>query len=142
MSDYILITGDKAIFMPSFGAATVVVRRGTLKGSGPETVKKEKVCVSGDESKVSVKGCAYTTLSFPIPGTGTLEIASLADDQIAKHARTANRPMLLVGSSFQARFVVQTPAQLATPKGPETDQTRQYLGTGTFTTTNNKVRGV
>jgi hypothetical protein len=142
MSDYILITGDKAIFLPSFGAATVVVRPGTLQGSGPETVKKKKVCVLGDESKVSVQGCMYTTLSYPIPGTGTLEIASLAGDQIAKHARTANRAVLLVGRSFTARFMVQNPAKKPTPAGPVPDATPQYSGKGKFTTTNNKVRGV
>lgn len=141
MSDYILITGDKAIFMPNFEAATVAVRPGILNGSGPETIRRKKVCVLGDERKVSVTNCQYTTPSCPLVGFGTLEIASLRQDQIAKHARTANRKVLLVGSTFTARFVVTNPARQPPPSSAP-DATPQYSGTGTFTTTNRNVRGV
>jgi hypothetical protein len=141
MSDYILITGDKAIFMPNFEAATVVVRPGILKGSGPETINRKKVCVLGDERKVSVTNCQYMTPSYPIPGTGTLEIASLASDQIARHAQTANRSVLLVGGSFDARFVVTSPAKQPPPTSTP-DGTLHYLGKGKFITTNRNIRGV
>ena len=142
MSDYILIHGDKASFMPSFGAATVVVQPGRLTGSGPATLNGKKLCVAGDESSVSVKGCMYTTPSYPIPGTGTLEIASLAGDQTAKKTRSGATAVLLVGSSFKARFMVQNPAKKPTAAGPVPDATPQYSGTGWFITTNTKFTGV
>ena len=42
MPDFILIDGDKANFLPNFGAAIVVVQPGTLKGSGPSTLQGKK----------------------------------------------------------------------------------------------------
>jgi hypothetical protein len=44
--------------MPAFTPATVIVQPGKLEGSGPATVGGNKICVDGDESKVSVAGCA------------------------------------------------------------------------------------
>jgi hypothetical protein len=142
MSDYILIDGDKARFMPSFGAATVVVRPGTLTGSGPATLNGKKLCVAGDESSVSVKSCVYTTPSYPIPGTGTLEIESLTYGQTARKTRSGSTAVLLVGGSFKARFMVQNPAKKPTAAGPVPDATPQYSGTGGFITTNRKFTGV
>ena len=143
MADYLLLDGDKAIFTPSFGAATVVVQPGTLTASGPATVNGKKVCVAGDEKSVSVAGCSYMTPSHPIPGTGTLEIASLAGDQTAQKTKSGSTLVLLVGSSFTAKFSVQSPAQQPAPPGPPVpDSTPQYSGTGTFTTTNTKFKGV
>jgi len=73
MPDFILIEGDKANFLPNFGAAIVVVQPGDLKGSGPATLTGKKLCVDGDEKKVSVPGCSYMTPQYSIPGTGTKE---------------------------------------------------------------------
>lgn len=142
MADYILIDGDKAMFTPSFGAATVVVQPGTLTASGPATINGKKVCVSGDEKSVSVKGCTYMTSSHTIPGTGTLEIASLAGDQTATKTRSGDTKVLLVGSSFTASFSVQSPAQQPTSAGPVPDPAPKYSGTGSFVTTNSKFKGV
>jgi hypothetical protein len=142
MSDYLLIHGDEAKFNESFGIAQVVVRPGTLTGTGQTTVNDMKVCVTGDENTVLVVGCMYTTPSYPIPGVGTLQIESLKADQIAHKTRSGGKAVLLVGSSFNAAFVVQTPAQLVTPDGTETDTTPRYSGTGTFTTRNTRVTGV
>jgi hypothetical protein len=142
MSDYILINGDKAKFERSFGAAEVVVREGALIASGPATLNEEKLWVQGDEDTVLVAGCMYTTKSYPVPGVGTLQIASLASDQTALKTRSGGKAVLLVGSSFTARFMVQTPAQLVTAAGTQTDATPQYSGTGTFITTNTKFTGV
>ncbi len=61
MSKLILIDGDKAIFNPTFGLATVVVRPGDLKASGESSLQGKKVCIDGDEQSVSVPGCSYTT---------------------------------------------------------------------------------
>jgi len=142
MSDYLLIDGDQAIFTPSFGAATVVVQPGKLTASGPATVGRKKVCVAGDEQSVSVPGCAYTTPSCSIPGTGTLQIDALAGDQTAGKTKSGGTPVLLVGSRFTAAFVVQSPAQQPSASGPVPDPTPRYAGSGSFTTANTKFRGV
>lgn len=144
MADYVLVDGDMAIFKPSFGAAVVVVVPGTLRGSGPATLGGKKLCVDGDEGSVSVAGCMYITGQHSIPGTGTLEIASLAGDQKASKTNNDGKPVLLVGGSFNARFKVQSPAQQPPPGAgpPVPDATAEYSGSGQFITTNTKFRGV
>ncbi len=143
MPDFILIAGDKASFLPNFGAAVVAVKPGNLEGSGPATLAGKKLCVAGDEKKVSVPGCVYMTPQYSIPGAGTLEIAALAADQKAKKTSTGGKAALLKGSRFTARFQVQTPAQQPPPgPGPPIpDSTPQYPGNGSFITTNTKFRG-
>lgn len=143
MSDYILIDTDKANFDPSFGAATVVVRPGDVQGSGPATLAGKNFCVEGDESSVSVSGCMYMTPQYSIPGTGTLSIDSLAGDQTAQKTKTGGKAVLLKGSSFNAKFEVQSPAQQPPPGpgSPIPDSTPQYSGTGSFITTNSKLKG-
>ena len=143
MPDFILIEGDKANFMPNFGAAVVAVQPGDLKGSGPATLTGKKLCVDGDEKKVSVPGCAYMTPQYSIPGTGTLKIASLAADQKAKKTNTGGKAILLKGSTFTAEFEVQSPAKQPPPGpgSPIPDATPKYTGTGTFITTNMKFQG-
>jgi hypothetical protein len=141
MSDYVLIDGDMALFTPAFGAATVVVQPGTLKASGPATLNGKKVCIAGDEKSVSVAGCSYITPSHPIPGTGTLEIASLAGDQTATKTKSGSTKVMLVGSTFTAAFAVQNPAKQPTPGGPVPDPMPRYSGTGNFVTTNIKLKG-
>jgi len=143
MLDSILLEGDKALFMPNFGAAIVVVQPGDLKGSGPATVNGKKICVDGDEKKVSVPGCTYMTPQYCIPGVGTLEIDALAGDQKAGKTKTGGAPVLLKGGNFTAKFSVQTPAQQPPPGpgGPIPDSTAQYSGSGMFLTTNLTVKG-
>lgn len=143
MSDYILIEGDKASFLPSFGAAVVVVQPGDLQGSGPATLNGKKVCVDGDEKNVSVPECTYITPQYSIPGTGTLKIAALAGNQKATKTKTGGKAVLLKGGSFTAKFEVQSPAQQPPPGpgSPIPDPTLQYSGSGTFTTTNTKFKG-
>lgn len=139
MSDFVLIDGDQAVFLPAFSPAVVVVQPGKLAGSGPATVNGKAICVDGDESKVSVPGCAYMTPSHPIPGTGTLKIAALAGNQKATKTKTGGKPVLLKGAMFTAKFEVQSPAQQPTPTGPVPDGSPQYSGQGQFITTNTKV---
>jgi hypothetical protein len=143
VSDFILIEGDKAIFIPAFGAAVVVVKPGDLKGSGPATFGGKKLCVDGDEKKVSVPGCMYMTPQYSIPGTGTLKIAALAGNQKAKKTNTGGKPVLLKGGSFTASFEVQSPAKQPPPgPGPPIpDATPKYSGNGMFNTTNTKYQG-
>jgi len=115
MSDFILIDGDQATFKPSFGAATVAVRPGPIKATGPARVTGKAACVAGDESSVSVAGCTYFTGQYSIAGSGTLTIASLAGDQKATTTSTGGAKLLLKGSSFTARFTVDVPAQQPPP---------------------------
>lgn len=144
MADYVLLDGDHATFQPNFGAATVVVQPGQITGSGPATLGGKKLCIDGDEGSVSVAGCMYMTPQYSIPGTGTLEIASLAGDQKATKTNTDGTPMLLVGSTFTAKFKVQSPAQQPPPGpgGPIPDATPEYSGSGSFVTANTKFKGV
>ncbi len=143
MADFILIEGDKAIFLPNFGAALVVVKPGDLKGSGPATLNGKKVCVDGDEKNVSVPGCMYMAPPYVIPGTGTLKIAALASNQKAQKTETGGKPVLLKGSNFTAKFEVQSPAKQPPPGpgSPIPDATPQYSGSGMFVTTNMKFQG-
>jgi len=141
MADFILITGDRAIFNPTFGPATVVVQPGTLMGTGKSKVTGKLVCVDGDEKKVIVPGCTYMTPQYSIPGVGTLSIQSLGGNQKARKTMSGGKPVLLKGSTFTAKMQVMTPAQQPTPGGPIPDATPQYSGTGSFISTNVKVKG-
>jgi hypothetical protein len=142
MDDFILIEGDIVNFLPNFGAATVVVQPGKLKGSGPCTLNGKKVCIVGDEAGVSVPGCTYATPQYSIPGTGTLKIASLGPNQTAQQTNTGGRPLLLKGGNFIAKFVVQSPAKQPPPGpgSPVPDSTPSYTGAGQFTTTNTMLK--
>ncbi|HRD88280.1 MAG TPA: hypothetical protein PK752_08460 [Accumulibacter sp.] len=143
MSDSILIEGDQVIFLPAFSPAIVVVQPGKLEGSGPATIGGKKICVDGDESKVSVAGCTYMTPQYSIPGTGTLKISALAGDQKAKKTQTGGKPVLLKGGNFTAKFEVQSPAQQPPPGpgAPVPDAASDYSGKGMFVTTNSKFMG-
>ena len=143
MADFILMEGDKAIFLPAFGAAIVVVQPGDLKASGPASINGTKICVDGDEKKVSVPGVMYMTPQYSIPGTGTLKISALAGNQIAKKTNTGGKAVMLKGGSFTAKFEVQSPAKQPPPGpgSPIPDATPQYSGQGMFMTTNMKFQG-
>lgn len=142
MSDFILVDGDMVTFMPNFGAAIVVPQPGKLQGSGPATLSGKKLCIDGDEKNVSVPGCMYMTPQYCIPGSGTLKIEALAGNQKATKTKTGGKALLLKGSSFTAKFEVQSPAQQPTPGGPVPDATPQYSGgSGLFNTMNSKFKG-
>ena len=144
MADFILIDGDPVIFMPAFAPAIVVVQPGKLAGSGPATIGGKKICVDGDESKVSVPGCTYMTPQYSIPGTGTLKISALAANQKATKTQTGGKKVLLKGGNFTAKFEVQSPAKQPPPgPGPPVpDATPQYSGNGMFVATNAKFVGM
>ena len=143
MANFILMEGDKAMFMPNFGAAVVVVLPGDLTGSGPATLKGKKLCVDGDEQDVSVPGCTYMTPQYSIPGTGTLKIDALAANQVATKTNTGGKAVLLKGGNYTAKFEVQSPAQQPPPGpgSPIPDSMTQYSGSGMFMTTNMKFQG-
>lgn len=143
MSDLILIDGDEVKFVPAFGAAIVTVQAGTLKASGGASLGGKKLCIDGDEKKVSVPNCSYVAPPYSIPGAGTLKITALAPDQKAKKTKSAGKPVLLKGNKFTAEFQVTRKAQQPPPgPGPPTpDVTPKYSGFGMFKTTNQKLNG-
>ena len=143
MSDLVLVDADIVMFMPTFGAAVVVVQPGQMKATGPATINGKKICVDGDEKQVQVPGCMYVAPPYVIPGTGTLKIDSLAGDQKAQHSNVAGKLMLLKGSNFTAKFEVQSPAQQPAPPGPPVpDATPSYGGgQGQFIPANQTVTG-
>jgi hypothetical protein len=139
--DFLLVDGDMAVFMPSFGAAVVMVRPGKISGQGPSNFAHKKWCIEGDEQSVTVPGCAYLTPSHPIPGVGTLAIQQLAQDQKATKTTSGGAKVLLVGKNFTAKFSVQSPAQQPTASGALVpDATPEYTGMGRFMTTNTRLR--
>jgi Contractile injection system spike tip protein len=137
--DFVLRTGDQAIFDPVFGVATVVAPPGVITGSSRAKIDGAAICMQGDEATVIVAVAAYSSLDFPTSGTGVLTIESLASDQIATASSSTKRPKLLRGSRFRARLRVTMPA--TTPDGTLKDSVgRIYSGTGAFVTANTKVR--
>lgn len=140
MSDFVLVDGDRALFMPNFGAAMVVVKPGKLSGSGPMTIRNKKICVDGDESSVNVPGCQYVAPPYVIPGTGTLTIDALAGDQLASTSTTGDVQLMVKGSKFTAKFSVVAPAMQPQSGPPTPDATTEYSGSGKFLTTNTKIK--
>ncbi|GJM34488.1 MAG: hypothetical protein DHS20C18_34890 [Saprospiraceae bacterium] len=139
MLDLILQDGDKAIFLPSFPPAVVVVKPGTIKGSGPTKLNGKKICVKGDEDSVEVKGCAYISGPHVVPGNGTLKIKKLLPNQISTNTKSKAKKVLLKGMKYIAEFKVQKPAQIPPPAGTP-DPVPMYIGQGQFITKNRKVK--
>lgn len=139
MGDKVLTDGDQVVFLPVFGVATVIVQPGRIAGTGKASIGGKPVCVDGDERDVQVTGCSYITASHPLPGVGTLKIASLAPNQQALQSASKGKPLLLKGALFIARFEVQSPAQQPTPAGPVPDPMPQYSGQGQFMPANATV---
>lgn len=139
--DFVIINGDQAVFDPSFAPATVIAPPGVITGSARKKINGLIACTEGDEATVVVAGAVYFTPSFPIPGAGTLTIESLGPDQKAKKGKSVGRALILRGSKFRVRFQVAAPAQVIQPGGTTVpDLTPVYSGTGSFITTNTRVR--
>ncbi|GAA4276749.1 hypothetical protein [Aquimarina mytili] len=139
--DTIVVDGDKVLFDPIYGPASVAVKPGKIKATGKTTVKSKKVAIKGDEGNVEVSGCTYTSPAFPIPGTGNLKIVTLGPDQVTKKTKSGNKPVLIRGSVFIARFEVKSPAKIIPPgSAPVSDPTPFYMGTGKLIPSNDKVK--
>lgn len=134
--DFVLATGDQAIFATSFPPATVVAPPGVLSGSGRGTIDGRIVCVQGDEASAIVAAAAYFTPTFPRPGVGMLRITALAPDQISTKATSGGCAVLLRGSRFQAQLQVLAPAS----NDVSADVVPVYFGSGSFLTVNAKAQ--
>ena len=140
LTDNILTDGDRVIFSPSFGIATVVVKPGTIRGSGPAKIDGKKICVDGDEKDVQVPGCSYISGPYSVPGTGTLKISKLASNQITRESKTGGKAILLKGGDFTAKFEVQSPAKMP-PNANTPDPSPEYSGSGSFVASNIITKG-
>ena len=98
-ADFVIKTGDMAVFLPNFQAAMVVVIPGVMSGSGKFNVTKMVACIDGDEANVMVPGCAYVAPPYVIPGVGMLKIDSLAGDQLTKKTKTKAKKRGLISPS-------------------------------------------
>lgn len=132
--DYVILSGDQAIFDASFPPATVVPVPGTISASNQASSSQMSVCVEGDESSVVVPGATYTSGGFVTPGVGTLTIDSLGTDQTTQQTKSDEKALILKGSQFQAKFEVTSPA--INPSSGVPDPVTTYSGTGSFVTTN------
>lgn len=134
-----IIDGDVVLFDPSFGEAIVTPIPTTIAGSAAVVkIQGKPVCLEGDEADVQSPGCSYTAGAYVIPGVGTLKIDKLGSDQLTETATFENKKVILKGTTFDAVFEVQTPAQEPQPSAPpKPDTTTSYSGgTGQFVTTN------
>jgi hypothetical protein len=132
--DFVILSGDQAIFDPAFAPAIVIPVPGTISGTGQAKSNQAATCVEGDEASVVVPGVAYTSGGFAIPGVGTLKIESLGTDQVAQNAKSGGKALILKGVKFRARLEVAAPATNPASRAPDPDPI--YNGTGSFVTTN------
>ncbi|SNR16925.1 hypothetical protein [Tenacibaculum jejuense] len=142
-TDNIIIDGDTVQFNPLQGMAIVAVKPGEIKASGKTKIKGKKVCIQGDELKVVVAQCTYTTPSFPEAGIGNLKIDSLNSNQNTSKSSSGNKPLLLAGMVFRSKFEVMSPAKLTVPgSAPVLDTTPFYNGTGRFIASNTTIKAI
>ena len=140
MGSKVIIDGD--MIQISINAPCIVPQLASpvpLVASGFSKVTDKVVCVEGDELPPSIKSpLVYMSGGYTIPGTGTVKV-TLNDDNKTSVAKDKDKKMLLKGSTFQAEFDVQSPAQMPTPAGPQPDPMSKYTGTAKFITTDTVV---
>ena len=135
MSSFVIVDNDLMQFEPAFGIYTVTpTGLCQIKASGIAKILNKKVCILGDEKKVSIKA-SYISSAFPTPGTGSITITSLAADQQASFA-TSTTALIVKGTQFVALFTPETPA--SNPQGPEPAPSPQP-GKGSFQNTQSFV---
>ncbi len=140
-ADYIIVSGD--MIRVTIAPPTIVPQLMApvpLAGSSRNvTVGGMPVCLEGDELPAALRGpLPYTSPPFVTPGTGTLDISLLPAN---KTVQTENgKKILIKGTTFTARFTVQTPAQQPSPAGPVPDPVLVKPGTAQLITANVKVK--
>lgn len=129
MSNLVVIDGDALKFETNFGSCMVTPTEPCLiQGSGEAEITNKKICVLGDESKVSI-AATYTKSTHHAPGMGKIKITALAPDQLAAFVMTRTA-VIVVGSQFTAQFSPTSPAMDEQGK-PDTNM-KPEQGTGTF----------
>ncbi|WP_340608606.1 hypothetical protein [Xenorhabdus bharatensis] len=136
MSGAIVTDGDTLQFEPQFGYRQVKVTiPGKISGTGHAQVNGKKVCILGDEKRVTVSA-TYTTITHMTPGMGTLTISMLDASQLALQC-TSGAILMIKGKKFMAMFTPKVPAMNNTVIPPQPDIMVPTLGTGSFITQQN-----
>ncbi len=130
--DFVILSGDQAVFNAAFTPAVIVPLPGVITGSAQSKSSGPTACVVGDEGSVQVPGVAYTSGAFTVPGVGMLTIFALGPDQQAVQGKSGGKPFILKGSTFRAKLQVLAPA--SNRGGP--DPVPVYFGSGQFVTKN------
>ncbi|AQS36603.1 hypothetical protein Sps_01437 [Shewanella psychrophila] len=142
MSKYIVTNSDVVTFDTAFGEAGVATAVPplitTITGTGHAHIGEKNMCILGDEENVSLPGVSYSTKTHSVPGTATLTIKSLDDDQKASYV-LSDAQVIIVGSKFHAILEVDTAAKTPEPASLD-DPITTYTGTGTFTNSNKFVQ--
>jgi hypothetical protein len=143
MNNYVICLNDQAVFNPAFPpngtGAMVTVPPFLMLATDDLKAQNIPVCLDGDQNLVIIPGCPYIRGVYFVPGTGIVTIKNLGVDQLSINTTYKGRRVILLGSVFEAKFTVVSPAW----KPGETwipDSTPSYDGNGFFTTTNYKVK--
>jgi hypothetical protein len=139
MNNYVIRATDLANFIPNFSGAIVTVPTFPMIATDDMRAENIPVCLDGDQNLVIIPGCAYVRLPYYIEGAGVVTISGLNVNQLSVNTIYKGRRVILLGSTFEAKFTVVSPAW----KPGETwvpDSVGSYDGTGFFTTTNTKVK--
>ncbi|KMJ47018.1 hypothetical protein AB204_00545 [Xenorhabdus khoisanae] len=138
MSEPIVTDGDTLQFEPQFESRKVNIP-GLIKinGTGHAQVNGKKVCILGDEKRVTVSA-TYTTTTHMTPGTGTITITALDSSQQALQC-TSDAALIIKGKKFTAIFTPQSPAinGNVNPPQPDPNYPSPSSGKGSFITQQN-----
>jgi len=140
MASLIILKGDKVNFLPAFAPSIVMVQPAQMQASSQNVrINGKAVCLAKDSQNVKVAGCVYMSGAFVVPGSGALSIEQLAANQTSSKVRCNGKPLLLQGMQYQAKFKVESQAQML-PPASSPDPMPQYAGFGVFLPTNKSVR--
>jgi len=141
--DYIVVTGDTIMWMPSFGSATVLApATAVVSGSAAKVkVTQKAMALEGDEMKWMSTPVPYMSGSFSVPGMAVCKVQKLGADQTTSTTTFEGKAGIIKGSNFMAVLMVMVPAMMPTPAGPVPDPVPMYPGgMGKFITTNTVVK--
>ncbi|WP_167012499.1 hypothetical protein [Candidatus Pantoea multigeneris] len=137
MSKFIVVTGDKVLYDPTFMTRTVVPVPAVMTGTGHADINALKVCVAADINQLSTKvmSTAYIAPPYTVPGTCKLEIQALNADQLQVWCDSKGN-VITVGTKFIAVCTGITPATLPPPAStPDPTVGSPMIGTGSFINT-------
>ncbi|PHM29684.1 hypothetical protein [Xenorhabdus budapestensis] len=138
MSELIVVDGDTLQFEPQFGSRKLnIPGLVKIKGTGHAQVNGKKVCILGDEKRVTVSA-TYTTTTHMTPGNGTITITALDSSQQALHC-TSGAALIIKGQKFTTVFTPQSPAinNTVNPPQPDPNYPSPSSGKGSFITQQN-----
>jgi hypothetical protein len=130
-NDQIQITIDSPTVVPALMAPV------SLQASGFTKVSDNKVCIEGDEIPPSLKSpLMYMNPPYVVPGTGKVSVTLKDANKTSVTTDDGDKKILLKGSTFDAKFDVQSPAKMPPNSGSTPDPNSSYSGTAQFISTN------